>query len=115
MKEIKAPEFYESCTSDQLLEFTGLIQQMAKDDVIPMMAETKHIEGFVQEITHFLKIGRADGEGLEYLAVDMDYFWKDDEVKSRAVTVYVFDDSEELEIERYKMHATEKGANPILN
>ncbi len=115
MKEIKAPEFYESCTAEQLLEFNELIQLMAKEDAIPMMAGTSHIDGYVQEITHFLKLTKAEGEGVEYLAVDMDYFWKDGEVKSRAVTVYVFDDAEELEIERYKIHATEKGANPILN
>lgn len=114
MTEFKAPEFYALCSTEQLLEFNELIQLMAKEDALPLMEGTQHIDGFVQEITHFLKIRTADRLGLEYLAVDMDYFWKDGEVKSRAITIYKFVDAGELELERYKMHTQSEG-NPILN
>lgn len=115
MTEYKAPEFYELCSSEQLLEFNELIQLMAKEDALPLMEGTEHITGFVQEITHFLKIRTVDRLGLEYLAVDMDYYWKDGEVKSRAITVYKFDDAGELELVRYQMHTTTTEPNPILN
>lgn len=114
MKEMTNYEFHSLCTTDQLEEFNKILQIMAIEDAHPMMEGTSHIEGYIQEVTHFLKIRKPVGPGLEFLAVDMDYFWLEDEIKGRVITVYRFESASDLELARYKMHI-QQGANPILN
>lgn len=114
MKEYTPEEFYELCTEDQKNQLFEILDIMRNEDVPALMAGMEHIEKYVGEIMHFLKLSGSNG--LIYIAVDMDYRWVDGLIVGTPDTFYLFKDAGELELRRYQEHTTAfEGANPLLN